>query len=380
MKLQEKIQFHKPITTSREFFKDNVGVKCVHYGDIYKNYSGKTIPSSCIINNFANEVSSDKLLYCDSIIVPDVTETVSDWGHFTYIKYDGTPYINGTHAVALTCESEDELKYIFRYLSSNHNCKRLQTLLNGSTVFQISIKDFGRFLLENYHESQDEQSHIVDILGTLDDKIENNSKKAEEYEKMIELYFEQLLSEKTNEWNEQSLLDIAEYTNGLAMQKFRPRGIDYIPVVKIKELSQGRTDSNSEQADVAIGNKFIIDDGDIVFAWSGTLMVKIWCGGKAGLNQHLFKVTSEKHPKWFVYLWTKHHLIKFQNIAKGKAVTMGHIKRDDLAKSSAFIPPSNTFAQYDRIIAPIYERIVILQQENRKLMSLKSRYLQRFFG
>ena len=221
---------------------------------------------------------------------------------------------------------------------------------------------------------------MVDILGTLDDKIENNTKKAEEYEKMIELYFEQLLSEKTNEWNEQSLLDIAEYTNGLAMQKFRPRGIDYLPVVKIKELSQGRTDSNSEQADVAIGNKFIIDDGDIVFAWSGTLMVKIWCGGKAGLNQHLFKVTSEKYPKWFVYFWTKHHLIKFQNIAKGKAVTMGHIKRDDLAKSSAFIPPSNTFAQYDRIIAPIYERIVILQQENRKLMSLKSQYLQRFFG
>ena len=167
MKLQEKIQFHKPITTSREFFKDNVGVKCVHYGDIYKNYSGKTIPSSRIINNFANQVSSDKLLYCDSIIVPDVTETVSDWGHFTYIKYDGTPYINGTHAVALTCQSEDELKYIFRYLSSNYNRKRLQTLLNGSTVFQISIKDFGRFLLEKYHESQAEQSHIVDTVRNI---------------------------------------------------------------------------------------------------------------------------------------------------------------------------------------------------------------------
>ena len=164
MKLQEKIQFHKPITTSREFFKDGVGIKCVHYGDIYKNYSGKTIPSSCIINTFASAVASEKILCCDSIIVPDVTETVSDWGHFTYIKYDGTPYINGTHAVALTCQSEDELKYIFRYLSANYNRKRLQTLLNGSTVFQISIKDFGRFLLENYHESQDEQSHIVDSI------------------------------------------------------------------------------------------------------------------------------------------------------------------------------------------------------------------------
>ena len=269
-------------------------------------------------------------------------------------------------------------KYLKYLLTSSAFQRKIEEISIGSNQKALTIDALKKQEIDV--PTLNIQQHIVDILGTLDDKIENNSKKAEEYEKMIELYFEQLLSEKTNEWNEQSLLDIAEYTNGLAMQKFRPRGIDYIPVVKIKELSQGRTDSNSEQADVAIGNKFIIDDGDIVFAWSGTLMVKIWCGGKAGLNQHLFKVTSEKHPKWFVYLWTKHHLIKFQNIAKGKAVTMGHIKRDDLAKSSAFIPPSNTFAQYDRIIAPIYERIVILQQENRKLMSLKSRYLQRFFG
>lgn len=163
MKLKEKIIFHKAITTSREFFKDGTGIKCVHYGDIYKNYSGKKVSSSNIINNFVNPVAAEKILYCDSIIVPDVTETVSDWGHFTYIEYDGTPYINGTHAVALTCNSKDELKYIFRYLSSNLNRKRLQAYLNGSTVFQINIKDFGLFSLENYHDNPNDQQHIVDI-------------------------------------------------------------------------------------------------------------------------------------------------------------------------------------------------------------------------
>ncbi len=162
MKLKEKIIFHKAITTSREFFKDGTGIKCVHYGDIYKNYSGKKIISSNIINSFINPVALEKILYCDSIIVPDITETVSDWGHFTYIEYDGTPYINGTHAVALTSESSDELKYIFRYLSSEFNRKRLQTLLNGSTVFQIGIKDFGSFSLEKYHMNPSEQQHIVD--------------------------------------------------------------------------------------------------------------------------------------------------------------------------------------------------------------------------
>ena len=220
---------------------------------------------------------------------------------------------------------------------------------------------------------------IVDILGTLDEKIENNQQIIQKYENLIELYFDNLLSEKSEDWEYASLLDIAEYINGLAMQKYRPKGAEYLPVVKIKELSQGYVDSNSEQADIAIDEKNIIDDGDVVFAWSGTLMVKIWCGGKAGLNQHLFKVTSQMYPAWFVYLWTKHHLIKFQNIAKGKAVTMGHIKREDLKKSDVFIPPHDVFRKYNDMIKPIFDKIIIIHQENRKISELKSLYLQKFF-
>lgn len=221
---------------------------------------------------------------------------------------------------------------------------------------------------------------MVDILGTLDDKVENNNTQIFEYEQLMELYFEKMLTEKTIDWSECSLLDIATYTNGLAMQKFRPRGKDFLPVVKIKELSQGYADDSCEQADVSIDEKNIIDSGDIVFAWSGTLMVKIWCGGKAGLNQHLFKVTSNKYPKWFYYHWTKYHLIKFQNIAKGKAVTMGHIKREDLAKSAVLIPSNKTFEKYDDIMSPIFERIIFLEKENREILLLKSNYLQKFFG
>jgi hypothetical protein len=163
MVLSDKVKILRPNTTSREFFDPENGVKCVHYGDIYKNYSGKTINSSAIINRFAQDVSAEKVLHCDSVIVPDVTETVSDWGHFVYVKYDGTPYINGTHTFAITCESSVELQYIFRYLQSSENVKRLQTMLNGSTVFQISLTNFNAFDLQNYHGDEQAQRHIVDL-------------------------------------------------------------------------------------------------------------------------------------------------------------------------------------------------------------------------
>ena len=44
-------------------------------------------------------------------------------------------------------------------------------------------------------------------------------------------------------------MDIADYLNGLAMQKYRPKdGETGLPVLKIKELRQGICDASSELA------------------------------------------------------------------------------------------------------------------------------------
>jgi len=88
-------------------------------------------------------------------------------------------------------------------------------------------------------------------------------------------------------------------------------------------------------------NEFVVDNGDVVFSWSGSLLVDVWCGGRAALNQHLFKVTSNVYPKWFYYYYTKHHLNGFQNIAADKAVTMGHIKREHLTQAKCTVPLMN---------------------------------------
>ena len=100
------------------------------------------------------------------------------------------------------------------------------------------------------------------------------------------------------------------------MQKYRPTADESgIPVLKIKELRQGCCDNNSELCSPSIKSDYIIHDGDVIFSWSGSLLVDFWCGGICGLNQHLFKVTSNKYDKWFYYAWTKHHLDRFIAVA-----------------------------------------------------------------
>jgi hypothetical protein len=79
------------------------------------------------------------------------------------------------------------------------------------------------------------------------------------------------------------------------MQRFRPdEGEIGLPVLKIKELRQGTCDSSSEFCSPSIRSDYIVHDGDVVFSWSGSLLVDFWCGGDCGLNQHLFKITSTK--------------------------------------------------------------------------------------
>lgn len=166
--------------------------------------------------------------------------------------------------------------------------------------------------------------------------------------------------------------DTLGYLNGLAMQKYRPTADETgIPVLKIKELRQGCCDDNSELCSPNIKSEYIIHDGDVIFSWSGSLLVDFWCGGICGLNQHLFKVTSSNYDKWFYYSWTKHHLDRFVAVAADKATTMGHIKRDELAKAEVLIPNEADYKRIRTLLQPIYDLIITNRIENKRLAKIR---------
>ncbi|NLK31169.1 MAG: restriction endonuclease subunit S [Aminobacterium colombiense] len=165
-------------------------------------------------------------------------------------------------------------------------------------------------------------------------------------------------------WRVSSLDSIACYMNGIAMQKYKPEAEEFLPVIKIKELNQGFTDNNSDKASINIPEQHIIRNGDVLFSWSGTLLVKIWAGDIGGLNQHLFKVTSENYDKWFYYLWTLNYLDKFRAIAEDKATTMGHIKRKHLSEAMVLIPKFSDMNYMSNIMNPVIDKITELNSQN----------------
>ena len=179
-------------------------------------------------------------------------------------------------------------------------------------------------------------------------------------------------------WEVKALDEVANYQNGLALQKFRPENDEpFLPVVKIAQLRQGYADSD-EKAKANIKPECIIDNGDVVFSWSGSLLVDIWCGGKAALNQHLFKVSSKEYPKWFYYFYTKHHLTEFQRIAYDKAVTMGHIKREHLSAAKCIVPNDELLA--NKTLENILGKIIFNRLENFNLQNTRDLLLPRLLN
>ena len=165
-------------------------------------------------------------------------------------------------------------------------------------------------------------------------------------------------------WYCGTLLDIAQYTNGLACQKFRPIDDNKLPVIKIKEMHDGIS-SETEFVKSDIPESVKVYDGDVLFSWSASLEVMLWAYGNGGLNQHIFKVTSNNgYPRSFYFYQLIDYIGNFKRMAEARKTTMGHITQDHLKQSTIALPPNTNIAnKLEERLSPIFDAIINNSQE-----------------
>ncbi|RKY25063.1 MAG: restriction endonuclease subunit S [Planctomycetota bacterium] len=253
--------------------------------------------------------------------------------------------------------------------------------LNRETAYSLRI---------TIPATESEQKAIAAVLSSFDDKIELLRRQNKTLESIAQTIFKEWFVNFTVKgeklkvnpktglpegWRQKGLDEIADFLNGLAMQKYPPENeVDVLPVIKIRELKSGIT-GQTDKASKKIAPEYIVDNGDVLFSWSGSLDVVLWCYGKGALNQHLFKVTSKKYPKWFYYFWILEHLPFFRSIAQTKATTMGHIQRHHLSESLAAIPDSDFMTFADSKISPVFEHIISNNSQIQTLSKLRDTLL-----
>lgn len=305
---------------------------------------------------------------------------------YAFIDFDDTEqYIASTKLMVLRAKEQIVLpRFLLAFLSSKPIIAKLQQLAEtrSGTFPQITFSSEIAPLPILVPDLKT-QEYIIDFLGCFDDKIEVNNKIIKNLEKQLVCLFDEKCKTKGQLSSSvvQSLSDIATFTNGLAMQKFPPESDgQFLRVLKIKELRQGYLDESSDKCSTNIEEKFKVNDGDVIFSWSGSLMVDLWTGGVCGLNQHLFKVTSDLYPKWFVYMWVKHHVSDFAAIAAAKATTMGHIKRGDLDKAQVVVPNDECMKTLTKIFDPLLGLLIATKIQNKKLSKIRDMLLPKLIS
>ncbi|MBJ6364546.1 restriction endonuclease subunit S [Staphylococcus hominis] len=354
------------------------------------------------VKKITKETSNNLLrskLYKNDIVL---TYTGSKYGEVALINQNEKFHL-APNVCKVTVASNVNPYYIFLIMQTRSFKIQMKNFGVGSSQPTIPMKNIRK--LKILLPSLEHQNKIVKVLKPLDEKIDLNYKLVTNLEELSQTLFKHWfvdfefpdengapykanggemidseLGKIPKGWIVKSLDEIANYINGLAMQKYPSNKVESLPIVKIKELKNGFTDENSNRCTTEIPEKAKIDNGDIIFSWSATLLVKMWAGGKAGLNQHLFKVTSETFPKWFYYLWTKRYIEYFINIANDKATTMGHINRKHLSHAKIVLPTQLQLENFDKIFHNLLEKQLNTEEEIKRLIELRDTLLPKLMS
>ena len=280
------------------------------------------------------------------------------------------------------------LKYIIGGSAFTDYLLSVQT---GTTIPHISATQIGGYSFAL--PPLDEQRRIASILGALDDKIELNRQMSRTLDETARAIFKSWFVDSRHSpetgtesrlpagWSERPLDSIALFRNGLAMQKHPAiAGQPSVPVVKIAQLRAGET-IGADRAGVTFPDQYFVVDGDLLFSWSGSLLVDYWSGGRGALNQHLFKVEPNSGvPSWFVFYWIREHLAALQHIAAGKATTMGHIQRGHLTCAMITVPSAWDMTEAGSQIAPLVARSLACRLQSRVLTRTRDALLPRLLS
>lgn len=172
--------------------------------------------------------------------------------------------------------------------------------------------------------------------------------------------------------------DIATYVNGYA---FKPSdwGDEGLPIIRIQDLTGSSYQLNYYNGDYP--SKIEINNGDVLISWSASLGVYIWNGGKALLNQHIFKVVFDKvhiNKQYFVYA-VRHNLDVM--VSKMHGATMKHIVKKDFDNIDILFPSDEKQNQIVDILTKTDNMISSYKQQLKELDKLiKARFVEMFGG
>ncbi len=268
-------------------------------------------------------------------------------------------------------------KYGQTYINNNLNTT-VQPTLNIDSLEKMEIPFFQKEYMEK----------AVNILHSLDDKIELNNKINTNLEHQAQALFKNWFVDKYEK--EGTIGDYCSVKSGFAFKSswWQDEGTK---VIRIGDIEQGclnlETCAHVADDKIEVAKDFIVQGGDLVIAMTGATIGKFSMIPKTQepilVNQRVGKFflgnnPIEKVP--FIYCTLKQEEVITEFINRGQGSAQPNISTGDILSVPCWIPSKNEIDDFNKTIQPMFETIISNQEENRKLSDLRDSLLPKLMN
>ena len=265
--------------------------------------------------------------------------------------------------------------FVYQYITQDTVVNKLQILAESrsGTFPQITFSELGSIEIPEY--SFADQQHIVNILGSLDDKIENNEKLVRKMHDLAMLYYQDLFG---NSSGEIALNDVADIIMGQA-----PSSDSYNESGEGMTFYQGRTDFGMlfpKERLYTTAPSRLAKKGNVLFSVRApvgdvNIASDNCCIGR-GLAAINNKLGFDSNASIYYALIAAHPDFDIYN---GSGTVFGCINKNEINNTKLKIDTINKLKIFDSKVSTLFEKSVSTVKENIKLVALKKSYLKKFF-
>ena len=299
--------------------------------------------------------------------------TVGTIGQTSYIK-DINPNYEFQRSVAILKPNKDIIlsRYLNFYLSSPKGQYSITSRVKGAVqqcLFLNDLKDIDLNIV-----NMPEQQHIVNILGSIDDKIENNEKKILNIKKLMMNLYEKISLNKP-------CVKIGNFTTEIKEQ-LNSRTSKAYSVINSGELVEQDSYFVRQIHSKDMYKYKVIRKYD--FAYNPS-RINI---GSIAMFQHEFGAVSpiyiaftcDKKFSYYINEFIKTPQFNKEICLRANGSVRQTVSYDSFYEIQIPLPDENDLIRYNNIYFKLQDVVTALKSENIKLNELKQLYLKKFFG
>ncbi len=316
-------------------------------------------------------------------------------------RYNGEPCILGKSACYFNVKEEFDLIFIYYVVANGEFRKDIERLATGTTIKNVSLETMRNYTF--YAPSLITQKQIASILKSLDDKIEVNRKINENLEQQAQALFKS--------W----FVDFEPFKNGEFVESelgMIPKGWRVCRADEVFEINIGKTPPRKESewfteskednvwvsiADMGSSGVFISDSSEyltdeaikqfnvlMVEKDSVLLSFKLTVGRVAIADTRLTTneaiarfILPDKCYREFLYLYLKQY--KYENLGSTSSIATA-VNSKTIKGMKLTVPPTDIIESFSNNTRPLFEQIRSLQQESRRLATLRDTLLPKLMS